>query len=229
MRSSLTQLRSLLPRLALAAAIVFSFIWAFWIQEGDIGSGVEIKDGFTKVWARTAPIDLVISVLFLLVYCVLLNLTLELGAFRIAPMWKRIAAFCIDFWIALFALANLFGTIPLVIEAFRTGVFKRNFARDYAVPSDASAIPIAIIALVAFSAYFVLPLMKRTQTVGFWLLRLATVNLNGFAVYLPFWTAVRRVRVAFRGVCSPRRTFRERDEEGRTFYDRESGFTVVEY
>jgi hypothetical protein len=71
--------------------------------------------------------------------------------------------------------------------------------------------------------------MKGSQTVGCWILRLATVNPDGYALILPCSVAVRRVWWEFRGLCSPIKSLKTRDAEGRTFYDIESGFAVIRY
>lgn len=71
--------------------------------------------------------------------------------------------------------------------------------------------------------------MKGSQTVGCWILRLATVNDNGFVVSLPLGMALSRLWKECRGMLSPIKAFRTRDAEGRTFYDIDSGFTVIRY
>jgi uncharacterized RDD family membrane protein YckC len=126
-------------------------------------------------------------------------------------------------------LGALFGFVDVLLEAARTGIFQWHFHRDYLVATDGVSLALVFVGLATLVAYFLLPLMMRGQTVGCWIFRLATVNLEGYLVYLPFSTAMRRLLAEFRGVCSPLRTLRKRDEQGRTFYDIESGFTVVCY
>jgi uncharacterized RDD family membrane protein YckC len=222
-------LLSFLARLTVLAAVASTFVWGFWFQHGTVGSIVEVEDGASSVSAGTAPVAIVASLLALGLYFLLLKSKLQVQEFNAAPMWSRAAAFIIDFWFALFMLSGLLGFVPILLEAARTGVFRWHFERNYTVPTDAATIPLVLVMLGAFVAYFLLPMMMRGQTVGCWIFRLATVNTDGYVVYLPFSMAIRRLYAEFGGVCSPFKTFRQRDEQGRTFYDRESGFTVVRY
>jgi uncharacterized RDD family membrane protein YckC len=220
---------SLISRFLVLLGVLSSFVWAFWGQKGDIGSFIEIKDGVTHVSAGTNPQAVAICVSMLLIYFVLLNTRVKEHEFRIAPIWRRVAAFAVDFWFALFALSTFLGCIDVLLEAFRTGNFRWHFERDYWVASDSLSVALVLLFLAAFVAYFLLPLMRRGQTVGNWIFRLVTVNSDGCVVYLPFFVAIRRLRAEFRGLISPLNTIRKRDEQGRTFYDIESGFTVVSY
>ena len=99
-------------------------------------------------------------------------------------MWRRASAFVIDFWFAIFTLGALFGLIDVSLEAVRTGTFVWHFHRDYSVASDGASLILVFIGLAAFVAYFLLPLMRRRQTLGCWIFKLATVNLEGYVVYL---------------------------------------------
>lgn len=222
-------LKAIIARLVVFVGVAYSYVWAFWLQHETIGSFTEVRDGTTNVTSATSPQAVLMGLVGLIVYCVLLNTPVGEQGFRVAPMWRRAAAFAVDFWSAVFSLGALFGFIDILLEAARTGTFQWHFHRDYLVATDGASVALVFVGLAAFVTYFLLPLMSRTQTVGCWIFRLATVNLDGYAVYLPFSTAMRRLLAEFRGVCSPLKTFRKRDEQGRTFYDLESGFTVVCY
>jgi uncharacterized RDD family membrane protein YckC len=223
------QLRSLILRFVVFAGVMASFVWAFWGQHEDIGGFTEIRDGATHVSAGTNPQAILMSLLGLVVYCILLNTRVEEQEFCVAPLWRRATAFVVDFWFAVFTLGALFGFVDILLEGNRTGVFRWHFQRDYLVASDGASIVLVFVGIAAFVAYFLLPLMRRGQTVGSWIFRLATVNSDGYVVNLPFSIAARRLFAEFRGLTSPLRTLRKRDEQGRTFYDIESGFTVVSY
>jgi uncharacterized RDD family membrane protein YckC len=151
------------------------------------------------------------------------------GEFRVAPIWRRAAAFVVDFWFAAFTMGALFGCVDVSLEASRTGIFRWHFQRDYWVATDTLGFVLVFVGLGASIAYFLLPLMRRGQTVGCWIFRLVTVNSEGYVVNLPFSIAIRRLLLEFRGLCSPLKTIKKRDEQGRTFYDIESGFSVVCY
>ena len=222
-------LGSLIVRLVVFAGVAWSFVWAFWVQHADIGSFTEVRNGVTHVSAGTSPLAILMSVLGLVVYCILLNNRVNVENFSVAPMWRRAAAFVVDFWFSVFTLGALFGFVDILLEANRTGIFRWHYQRDYLVSTDRASLVFLFVGLAAFVAYFLLPLMRRSQTVGSWIFRLATVNSHGFVVYLPLSIAARRLFAEFRGLTSPLRTIRKRDEQGRTFYDIESGFTVVSY
>jgi hypothetical protein len=215
--------------LTVFAGVIYSYVWAFWFQHEDMGSFTEIKNGTTSVASATSPRAVMMSLVGLAVYCVLLNTRVKEQQFRIAPMWRRAAAFAIDFWFSIFTLCALFGFLDVLLEATRTGKFQWQYHRDYLVLTDWINFILVFASLAAIVAYFLLPLMRKGQTVGCWIFRLATVNLDGYVIYIPFSTGMRRLLAEFRGVCSPLRTFRKRDEQGRTFYDIDSGFTVVRY
>jgi len=219
----------LILRLVVFAGIAWSFVWAFWVQNENIGGFTQIKDGATRVSAATSPPALLMSVIALVVYFLVANAQVKQEEFRPAQMWRRTAAFVVDFWIAVFTLGALFGFLDILLEASRTGVFRWHFERDYLVSSDKASFVLVFVGLAFFAGYFLFPLMRRGQTIGCWIFKLVTVNLNGYAVSLPLSTALRRLYAEFRGIVSPLRTFRTRDEQGRTFYDVESGFTVVSY
>ena len=223
------RLWSLIGRLAVSAGVVYSYVWTFWLQSESIGSWTEIKGGSASVAAATSPRALMMGVVGLALCCILLNTPVRAQEFRIASMWRRAAAFVVDFWFAVFTLGAVFGFLDVLLEAARTGRFQWQFHRDYLVSTDGLSFAFVFVSLAAFVGYFLLPLMRRGQTVGCWIFRLATVNLDGYVIYLPFSAAMRRLLWEFRGVCSPLKTFRKRDVEGRTFYDVESGFTVVSY
>jgi uncharacterized RDD family membrane protein YckC len=217
------RLRSLLLRLALLLSILFSFVWAVGSQDGDIGAGIASTDHTTHVSAGTTPQAVGMGVVMLLIYLLILNTPTEQKELRSATIWRRAAAFAIDLWVAVYSLSAIFACFPVLLEAHRTGTFRWSFQRDYGVASDWVYWGILLPYMVALVAYFLVPLMLRGQTVGAWIFKLVTVNSDGYPVKLPFRIAVRRLRAEFRGLRSPLKTFRKRDEQGRTFYDINAG------
>jgi uncharacterized RDD family membrane protein YckC len=222
-------LNSLPARLIVLATVVATCIWTFCYGPSVLGYRADSTGGVTTVSAGTTPQVILVSLLFAGFYWLLVSSRVEIGQLRVASMWSRVAAFVVDMWFALFTLACLFGIVPLLLEAAHTGVFQWHFERHYAVAADAAGIVLVLVSLTAFAGYFLLPLFRGSPTIGCWIFRLAIVNSNGYAVRLPLGTAMRRMAAELRGLCSPIKTFRTRDQEGRTFYDRDSGFTVVRY
>lgn len=184
------------------------------------------------VAAYTTPIAPLFSVLGIVLVFVLMRQELQVGDSRIAPLWRRYVAFLIDFWFSLFVFANVTAMAPLLLEAERTGSFQWRFERDYSVPSDWTMAVLILICIATMVAYYVSPLANRRQTVGFWRLRIATVSSGGMVVALPLSTVFRRAYMEFSGLFSPFSVWRVakgRDPEGRTAYDRETGFMVIRY
>jgi hypothetical protein len=122
--------------------------------------------------------------------------------------------------------------IALLLEAERTKSFYWHFERNYWVGSDSAMFVLVLLSIVAMAGYFVLPLANRRQTVGFWILRIATVTSDGTVLYLPLSTAIRLKYLEFRELFSLFnlwKVVKGKDAQGRTFYDRETGFMVVRF
>lgn len=190
---------------------------------------METGDGATSVSAGTSPAAIIASIVMLVIYCLILSNRVAIHGSRVASIWRRAAAFVLDFWVVVFSMGALSGYCAVLLEAHRTGHFHWYFERDYAVATDGFAVALIFVSLAALVVYFLLPLMKGGQTAGAWVFKIATVNMEGYAVALPFSIAIRRLRAEFRGLTSPVKTLRRRDDQGRTFYDLESGYTVVSY
>jgi hypothetical protein len=151
------------------------------------------------------------------------------------PSWtRRFVAFVIDFFIAMATTAPFFALVPLVVEAFRTGMFAWSFERTYTVTSDwYLAIPLSLVLMSLLVLYFAVPVTKGRQTVGCYLLRLKVVpgesELGG---RFGLSQALRRVVLAFIGLCSwPLIWLLGRGKDGTTWYDRLTNcrVTLVRY
>jgi len=194
------------------------------------------RNGVQHVVVGTSLWAIIASALGIGLFSLLLTTELQVGEIKTAPMWRRYAAFFIDIWFFVFVFANTTAIVPLLIEAARTGSFRWHFERDFSTSSDwMLSFLISFLILVgiaAMASYFVLPLANRRQTLGRWLLRIATVNADGLVLNLPLRVAFRWAYAEMSELFSPFflwKTLREKDEQGRTFHDRESGFTVVRY
>jgi hypothetical protein len=216
-------------RYVAAAGLCVHFVWFWWFNKESVGYFSETNNGATQTSAGTTPANLLLAVLGIALFCVLMSVEVRVSDFTIPPLWQRFAAFVLDFYFSVFVTANVVAIVVLLLEAQRTGTFEWRIQRDYSVISDAAGFPLVFASMGATILYFVLPLARRTQTVGCFLLRIATVSAGGSALRLPLSTAFWRTYKEFTGLCSPFRTIRERDSQGRTWYDRETGFTVVRY
>jgi len=190
---------------------------------------MEMHDGVTSVSAGTNPTAIITSVALLAIYCLILSNRVEIRGSRIAPIWRRVAALVLDLWVLIFSMGAISGCCVVLLEAHRTGHFRWYFERDYAIATDGFAAALVLVSLAALVAYFLLPLIKGGLTIGGWIFKIVTVNLQGYVVVLPLSAAFSRLFAEFRGLISPMKTLRRRDEQGRTPYDLESGYTVVSY
>src|SRR5260370_1660496 len=80
----------------------------------------------------------------------------------------------------------------------RTKSFQWHFERDYWVGTDFVMLILILASILAIAAYFVLPLANRRLTLGFWILRIATVSPDGSVLALP----LRRVSTPLRQVLA---------------------------
>lgn len=218
-------------RVLVGVVVLSSFVWFFWFQKESVGYSAQVSDGAMRVSAGSSPAILLWSCLGIVLFGILMKADLpkQIGEFQIPSMSRRLCAFLLDFWFALFTLSGLFGILPVLLEARRTGVFQWHFQRDYVSTSDWFNVAAVFVFMGAVLLYFALPLARRKQTVGCWVLRLATIRPSGDVLYLPLSVAMWRVFKEFTGVCSPWKTLGQRDAQGRTWYDRETGFMVVRY
>jgi uncharacterized RDD family membrane protein YckC len=216
-------------RAFVAVALISTFVWFFWIQKEMIGTSQVIAEGRTHVAARSNPTVVILSVLFLFFYSFLVNLEVRVEEWRAASLQLRIAAFLFDLWFLLLCISGMGSILSLLLEANRTGNFQWHFERDYSVASDGFDFALVLVFLALVILYFVWPLSRRRQTVGSWIFRLTIVSPNGDVLNLPFSTAAWRVFMEFRGIIHLIKTVKERDAQGRTWYDRETGLMVVQY
>lgn len=116
--------------------------------------------------------------------------------------------------------------IPLLFEAVRTNSFLWQFERNYWVPSDWFMVILILAAVGAIAAYFVLPLANRRQTLGYWVMKIATVSSDGSVVSLPLSAAFQRAYLEFTELLSPSllwRVVRGRNTPQGTLHDRDTG------
>jgi hypothetical protein len=209
------------PRLLAAVFLVGTFVWVNWFRSGAIGYQSETRIGVTHVVALLA----VTGIAF---FALLMTKELRVGDTQPTSLKRRFVALLFDMWFLLFSIVGISSVIHLVLEANRSGTFKWQYERTSAA-ADFADTAVLLVNLSLMVLYFILPWAMRRTTVGCWIFRLATVDTAGNILYLPFTTALRRVFMEFRGLISPIKTIKERDAQGRTWYDRETGFVAVKY
>lgn len=216
-----------LCRVLAGLAFIATFLWIFWFQPQMIGYHAVTRDSASYVAAGSNPAAVVLSVMGIALFCLLMNFEVRVGEYRSAPLQLRLAAFLLDMWFLFFVIGGVGSLFPLLLEARRTGTFRWHFERNYSEPTDDIQAALILLFLAGMVMYFIWPLARRRRTVGCWICGLATVSANGSALRLPVSTAAWRVFMEFNGLIHFIRTVRETDSQGRTWYDRETGFMVV--
>jgi hypothetical protein len=217
-------------RALVAVTLVSTFVWFCWLQKEMFGYSAVTVNGKTDVGASSNPAVVLMSVLGLVFYLALATVEIRVGESQVASLRSRLAAFLMDSWFLYLCLGGIGSMVSLLLEAYRTGNFQWQFERSYSASSDTIVVALVIISMfLVVPLYFVLSLSGRRQTVGGWIFRLATIDANGNVLYLPLSTAAWRVYKGATGLIHPIRTVKERDAQGRTWYDKETGLTVVRY
>ena len=206
-----------------------SFIWFYWFQKNPVGYSSESKNGVTHVVAGSSPVVVTLSILGVLLFILLMTRKVHVETFQASSLPLRFVAFLFDCWFLLLTVVGTSSLLHLLLEAQRSGTFRWRYEQESVAASDGADTVLILVNLTLMFMYFVIPLARRRQTVGQWLFRLATVSANGSVLYLPFSTALWRTFMAFRGLIAPWRFLKETDAQGRTWYDRETGFIVVRY
>lgn len=218
----------MVPRALVGTALVSSFVWFYWFQRIPIGFISETKNGVTRVVAGSSPVVVSLSILGIFLFIFVMTREVRFETFEASSLKRRFAGFIFDCWYLLLTVVGVSSLLHLLLEAQRSGTFRWRYEIETGASNGADS-AIVLVNLTVMLMYFVVPLAHRRQTVGQWLFRVATVSAGGNVLYLPFSTALWRTFMAFRGLISPWRFFKETDAQGRTWYDRETGFTVIRF
>lgn len=132
-----------------------------------IGISQEIHNGEYRIAAGSAPWALWFAGLILALYaCLMLARPAEFGQ-GVVSRWRRVAAFFVDFFLALAIIAPVAGLIPLVAEWHRTAIFAWDFERTTYAPGDALVSGLTfVLAIPVLLLYIALPLVRGRPTPG---------------------------------------------------------------
>lgn len=193
-----------------------------------IGSALSFSDGKYYFAAGTSPGALLESFLIIVSYLFFINSQPDAIGSSVRGIFRRFAAFWLDFLLVVAATAPVFGILPTVTEWLRTGVFAWNFERTESAPGDAFlAFGDLLPMLAAIAFYFAWPLMRRMPTPG--------TCIMGYQIIaddeqpLPLVTALKRTAFGFIAACSFWRAFGgERDpEQGKIWLDKKFATRAV--
>ena len=213
-------------RVLIALFFAVGFLLAQFSSPEELGYAIDSASDQTHVMAGVPPALLVWNVLAT-------PLTWFLVKWRApsepdgVPSWRRrLAAFVIDFVVIFCAIVPVATLIPLVAEAARTGTFAWTFTRDFSVWSDwLIGFLLGNGVFAGMLLYFAVPIVRGTQTVGCYLLRLKVVPVEGRQLRLS--SAVWRVILGYIALCmAPVTVWRGHGLDGSTWYDRSTRFRV---
>ncbi|MFI5097519.1 MAG: RDD family protein [Candidatus Acidiferrales bacterium] len=203
------------------------FIYALDVRQ--IGGSMTWKDGNTFICAGSDPTTLIWAALSTALFVVLMVRKPSAVSEGVPSRKRRILAVVIDLWFSALAVVSVTSLIPLWVEAARTGHFSWYFQRDYSVPADILSGLAGLLCWALIILYFAFPLMIARQTVGCFIMRLRVAPPFGDEGSFTFKAALMRTYYAFIGLVTLTLLTRnrERDEQGRTWYDRKTSCTVV--
>jgi uncharacterized RDD family membrane protein YckC len=214
-------------RLASLVLVGLSFVIIHFFDVGQVGDTMEWKNGSTAVFAGSHPAMLLWTAIAIALFILLMVKRPNVVAEDIPTLKRRVWAFVIDFWFSLLITSTVGALIPLWIEAVRTGHFTWHFQRNYSVNTDGLAAVASLLFMVLMVLYFAFPLTRGKQTVGCFIMRLRVTPPFGDEGRFTLRAALTRTFYAFIGLASILTRNWDRDGQGRTWYDRRTGCTVV--
>jgi uncharacterized RDD family membrane protein YckC len=204
-----------------------SFVIIRSFNVGQVGDSMEWKNGDTSISAGSHPAMLLWTALAIALFSLLMVKEPNAVTEGIPTRKRRVFAFAIDFWFSLLTISSVGALIPLWLEAVRTGHFMWHFQRDYSVNTDSLSLLWSLLLMVLMFLYFAFPLTRGRQTVGCFIMRLRVTPPFGDEGRFTLKAALLRTFWAFVGLTSMLTRNRDRDEQGRTWYDRRTGCEVV--
>jgi len=222
---STTKLLRLVSLMFVGLSVVF--IYSF--DGRQVGGSMTWKDGNTFISAGSDPTMLIWAVLSIALFVVLMVRKPSTVAEGIPSRKRRIMAVVIDLWFSALALVSIMSPVPLWIEAARTGHFSWYFQRNYSVNTDILSELLVPLGWALVILYFAFPLMRGRQTLGCFIMRLRVAPPFGDEGSFTLKAALMRTYYAFIGLVTLTLLTRnrERDDQGRTWYDRKTNCTVV--
>jgi len=215
-------------RLRVALFVVLSILLLQLYSIRQVGYSAEWKDGKALVTAGSHPVAIAWATVALLIFLAVIRIKADQTISGVPTLRRRFGAFLIDLWFSVLTVSSFATIIPLWIEAARTGHFSWNFQRDYAVSTDEIfALPFVLANMAVIFLHFVIPFTEGKQTVGCLVMRLRVTPPFGTEGSFTFRQAVQRTWFEFTGLCGFLWAGKDRDSEGRTWWDRKTNCTVV--
>jgi uncharacterized RDD family membrane protein YckC len=174
----------------------------------------------------SSPASIVAGLLILLLYFAIANEKNTREGQKRVRVVRRFAAFWVDLSLALVGMVTLVSSIAVTLETLRTRHMAWEFQRETLAWTDVILLFIEVAGFAALFLYFVYPLSRSGQTLGSFVFGFRTVVDEGRQP--TFRAATARVWRSYLGLCVwPYTLWKGTDQQGRTWYDRKSGWRVV--
>jgi hypothetical protein len=149
-----------------------------------IGLSGESSGDKYRIAGGTAPWALLFAALTIGLYSLLMSSSPPSHGGTIRGWWwRRLAAFWLDFFLALMATSPILGLLPVLAEWRRTGVFAWSFERTTPAPGDGWLFAAMFaIALPSLAIYYIWPLVRGRPTPGACIMGYQIVANNGSAL-----------------------------------------------
>ena len=149
------------------ASLIALVILGYAFELPTMGMSAEWRNDRYYFAAGTAPSALAYAAVFIALYILLMYAPPSDSGKVLPGVLRRFVAFWLDFILAMYALAPIFGILPTITEWKRTGVFAWNFERTTPAPGDTLLASTGIVLCsVALLFYYAVPLMRRKPSPG---------------------------------------------------------------
>src|SRR5260370_16030999 len=143
-------------RLAIMMFLAFGFVIPWLFSIGEVGYYAEWKNGEALVSAGSHPAILVWAAIAVVLFVVLMRLSANEVTAGVPSLWRRFAAFLIDFWFSILTL-SIADLLPLWLGRFGRDVFAWHFRRGYAVLAHESFwLPFVLLSIGFLFLYFLI-------------------------------------------------------------------------
>jgi hypothetical protein len=145
-----------------------------------IGLSGESSGDRYRIAGGTAPWALFFAALAIALYLLLMYSSPAHHGRTILGWWQRLAAFWLDFFLAMMTVSPILGLLPVLAEWRRTGVFAWSFERTSPAPGDGLVFAVMFaIAIPALALYYTWPLVRGRPTPGACIMGYQIVGNNG--------------------------------------------------
>ncbi|WP_321470777.1 RDD family protein [uncultured Paludibaculum sp.] len=130
-------------------------------------ASIEWTNGSYAFSGGTQPWSLGLSAVIVVAFILLMRAKRVESAGPLPGLLIRFAAFWIDFLLALFAFAPLYGAVPVIVEWRRTGAFAWFVERNIRVASDVPVVLLSMaLLMVGLLFHFTIPFVLRRPSPG---------------------------------------------------------------